>query len=830
MSKGGWGLRLAGRVAALAALGGCADNPIGPPQPLKSLIVSDPVTAAGLVGVARVAPVLATGPADEVAYVSLSPGTVPGGTVATIRRLGDAGRFYAALVDGGFDPVPVPAGPADTVEVSVDVPGAPSVSFTYAVPPRLRPVVVRTSPSSGKRDVPLNTTIVIVFSEPVAASTVTSSSVQLFRGTSLVAGTVRLLEGTGTIAAFTPAALLDPNTDYKLVVTAAVKDLDGDALEAPLTVTFTTGQSETGPPASISVSPDTIYMTGGTYQMTATVRDAAGNTLVDLPVTWSSSNPAGLTVSSTGLVTALATASYTVTATLNQLTGLALVVVVTGPPASVEISPKPATVGASGDTIILKATVRDAHGRVINYPSVTWNSSAPGVATVAPYTTGDAGPGLATVTGMSLGDARIVATSGTASDTVSVTVVAPAPVASVKVSSDSVSLLLRMTKHLSATAVGAGSAALIATSEAVSDTAAVTVTVLTLASVTAGDLHSCAVTTNGAAYCWGHNEYGQLGDGSLPSRAIPTAVAGGLTFAALATWEFHSCAVTTAGAAYCWGGNGSGKLGDGSIASSTVPVAVTGGLTFSAVATGWDHTCGLTVSGAAYCWGRNDDGELGNGSTTPSLVPVAVSGGLTFSAVRTWGIHTCGLTTNGAAYCWGSNFAGQLGDGSTTSSSVPVAVSGGFTFTAISAGRFHTCGLTASGVAYCWGDNGFGQLGDGTTTMRPTPVAVSGGLTFVALAGGGYHTCGLTASGAAYCWGRNSENELGDGGSGINRRPSPTGVAGGLSFTAISAGGLHTCAFATTGTVYCWGYNAFGELGNGTGTDSSVPVRVLGQP
>jgi len=209
---------------------------------------------------------------------------------------------------------------------------------------------------------------------------------------------------------------------------------------------------------------------------------------------------------------------------------------------------------------------------------------------------------------------------------------------------------------------------------------------------------------------------------------------------------------------------------------------------------------------------------------------VAVTGGLTFSAVTTWGIHTCGLTTTGAAYCWGSNFAGQLGDGSTTSSSVPVVVSGGFTFTAISAGRFHTCGVIATGAAYCWGDNGSSQLGDGTTTVRPTPVAVSGGLTFVALAGGNYHTCGLTASGAAYCWGRNSENELGDGGSGISRRPSPTGVAGGLTFSAISAGGFHTCALGTAGTAYCWGYNAFGELGNGTGTDSSVPVRVLGQP
>src|SRR5207237_10790065 len=150
----------------------------------------------------------------------------------------------------------------------------------------------------------------------------------------------------------------------------------------------------------------------------------------------------------------------------------------------------------------------------------------------------------------------------------------------------------------------------------------------------------------------------------------------------------------------------------------------------------------------------------------------------------------------GAAHGWGANVAGQLGDGSTNSSSVPVAVTGGLTFSAVAAGRFHTCGVIATGAAYCWGDNGSSQLGDGTTTMRPTPVAVSGGLTFVALAGGNYHTCGLTASGASYCWGRNSENELGDGGSGISRRPSPTGVAGGLKFSAVSAGGFHPCALA----------------------------------
>jgi len=855
-------------LGLLGLLFGCGGDqgfigPVSTPRLILSNPMPSPTASARRQRTASVAAASAAG-ADSVVYASLLPGTAPGGVTATVRALQSSAAVTTDVQDGGFDPVAVTARVGDTVDIVVRDGAGSVVHMEQAVVPIIRRlVVIRTEPGPGKRDQPLNASVVVVFSEPINGATLTTSSVQLHQASTAVAGTVGLVQGSGTVAAFAPAPPLLPNTDYVLVVTTAVTGIDGEALEAGVTVPFTTGQSSTGPPALITVSPDSVYMIGGTYQMTATVHDAAGNVLIGQPLTWSSSDPNGLTVSSTGLVAALATGSYTVTARLNELTGAALVVVVAGPPASVDISPNPATVGAAGDTIILTATVRDARGRVIRYPSVTWTSSAPGVATVAPYSTGDVAPGLATVTGVSLGDARIIATSGTASDTVSVTVVAPPPVASLTVSPASVSLLLQMTKRLSAaardangkvlpgraitwtsdnpaaatvdgtglvTGVGGGSAAVIATSEGVSDTAAISVTVLPLASVTAGVFSSCAVTTNGAAYCWGDNEFGELGDGTTTSRLLPTAVAGGLTFSALSVWAFHACGVTTSGAAYCWGPNGNGELGDGSTVASTVPVAVTGGLTFTTVATGWHHTCGLTVSGAAYCWGRNDDGELGDGTTTNKSAPVPVSGGLTFTAVRTWGIHTCGLTANGAAYCWGSNFAGELGDGSTTSSSVPVAVSGGLAFTAISTGRFHTCGLTTGGTTYCWGDNGFGQLGDGTTTMRPAPVAVSGGLTFAVVAAGQYHTCGLTASGAAYCWGRDSESELGDGSNLFSRRLTPTGVAGGLSFSAISAGGYHTCAFATTGTAYCWGYNAFAQLGNATGTDSSVPVRVLGQP
>jgi len=203
----------------------------------------------------------------------------------------------------------------------------------------------------------------------------------------------------------------------------------------------------------------------------------------------------------------------------------------------------------------------------------------------------------------------------------------------------------------------------------------------------------------------------------------------GLTFAAVSTGFTHTCGVTTPGAAYCWGDNSSGQLGDGTTATRLSPVLVQGGLHFAAVSAGAFYTCGLTTSGgAAYCWGdnsQNGGGELGDGTFTDRTSPVAVLGGLSFAAVKAGNGHTCGVTTTHIAYCWGDNLFGELGDGTITPTSKPspVAVAGGLDFLAVSAGGPHSCGLTTAHVAYCWGDNSFGELGDGTMTSSPTPVA-----------------------------------------------------------------------------------------------------------
>jgi alpha-tubulin suppressor-like RCC1 family protein len=260
---------------------------------------------------------------------------------------------------------------------------------------------------------------------------------------------------------------------------------------------------------------------------------------------------------------------------------------------------------------------------------------------------------------------------------------------------------------------------------------------LTFSTVSEGDASACGLDAGGVAYCWGWNRYGQLGNGTTADSPTPVAVSSGLTFRTISVGASdHTCALTTGGAVYCWGLNDFGQLGGSSTDTCTTPsgasrpcairpIAVSGGLLFAAISAGWSNTCGVTTSSAAYCWGSNSYGRLGDGTTTDAISPVPVSGGLSFSAISATQ-STCGLTTSGGAYCWGFNKWGQLGNGTTTNSTTPVPVSGGFSFAAISAGGQHSCGLTTSGVAYCWGWNDRGQLGDGTQMTRLVPVKVVG--------------------------------------------------------------------------------------------------------
>ncbi|MHB1222671.1 MAG: hypothetical protein ACYC2G_01285 [Gemmatimonadaceae bacterium] len=346
-------------------------------------------------------------------------------------------------------------------------------------------------------------------------------------------------------------------------------------------------------------------------------------------------------------------------------------------------------------------------------------------------------------------------------------------------------------------------------------TAQAAVLILKASQVDAGAGANCARSAEGQLACWGANGAGVIGDGTTTFREFPVQPSvSGVTFAHVSVGTSNSCALTSTGAAYCWGSGYTN--GDGSFSTPRLsPVAVSGGHAFTKLVVGATAACALKADGTAWCWGTTLPPE----SNLARKVPTLVSSTLRFTdvAVGSWPSSTladypCGITTTGSTYCWGIMGIGDAAD----PSEAPAELGGGVTFSSLALGRDHACGLTEAGKAYCWGQNDRGQLGDGTSgNTRATPVAVVGGTSFVALASGGAHTCGLTAAGAALCWGANDGGQLGnakigDGTSVLGPTPVPTVVAmpTGVQFTSITAGNLNTCAIASNSEVWCWGTRA----------------------
>ena len=355
--------------------------------------------------------------------------------------------------------------------------------------------------------------------------------------------------------------------------------------------------------------------------------------------------------------------------------------------------------------------------------------------------------------------------------------------------------------------------------------------VLKVTQIATGGNHTCAVTTAGAAMCWGYNYRGEIGDGSTTDRATPTPVSGlGSGVSAIAAGGSTTCAITAEGAALCWGYNASGQLGDGTMTDRAIPAPVSGlGSGVASISTSGSHTCAVTTAGAALCWGNNVSGQLGDNTQTRRLTPVPVFGlDAGIASIVTGGNHTCALTTEGTALCWGLNSSGQLGDNTTTTRTTPVTV---FSLdkgvSVISTFNSHTCAVTSEGAAKCWGFNGNAQLGDGTTANRRAPGVVAGLDSGVsAIAAGSSHTCALTTDGGAMCWGNNSYGKLGDGTT--TTQVTPIAVSGLSSEVAsIALGGSHSCAVTTVGAVKCWGRNSFGQLGDNSTTHRLTPVDVL---
>jgi alpha-tubulin suppressor-like RCC1 family protein len=359
--------------------------------------------------------------------------------------------------------------------------------------------------------------------------------------------------------------------------------------------------------------------------------------------------------------------------------------------------------------------------------------------------------------------------------------------------------------------------------------------------ISVGFQHSCALLSSGGAKCWGNNDYWELGSTSTspdPSATAVDSFSVGPRAVAIEAGSSHTCAVTADAAAMCWGSNGSGRLGNGSTTNSPIPVRVADLSNVTAVSAGGAHSCALVATGVMTCWGYNAYGQLADGTTVSRTTPLDLVFLLGITAISAGGNHTCALVSNGTVKCWGLNSSGQLGDGTTTNRKSPVTVKTSSTTTlsgviAISAGTSHTCALLSNGTARCWGAGGSGRLGNGSTSNHAYAVAVSGVTTstsvsarFTSISAGGAHTCARIANGTAKCWGAGGSGRLGN--ASTSSHSTPVTVSSLSSVVQISAGGSHSCALISNGTAKCWGYDAYGQLGINSTSSKTTPVTVSG--
>ena len=350
-----------------------------------------------------------------------------------------------------------------------------------------------------------------------------------------------------------------------------------------------------------------------------------------------------------------------------------------------------------------------------------------------------------------------------------------------------------------------------------------------ISSISAGELHTCARTTGNKGMCWGRNSWGQLGDGNqIDFQFVPVLVSGLSTITSIEPGTFHTCALLSTGTVMCWGYNQDGELGDGSVTNKLAPVAVSGLSGITAIAAGAFHTCAITSTRAVKCWGEGSGRQMGNGTlTSVNAIPVSVSNITDATHIAAGNSHTCVVTSTGSVMCWGDNGFYQSGGDSSVYNEVPVTIPGlsDVTITAVTAGTSHSCALTTSGIVRCWGKNDWGQLGNGTTTDQIIPVTVSGINNAVAIGAGGTHTCAIISGGTVKCWGENGYGQIGNGTT--TEQLIPVNVNGVTGAAAITAGQSHTCVRQVSGEAMCWGFNRDGALGDGTVTDRTTAQSVM---
>lgn len=341
--------------------------------------------------------------------------------------------------------------------------------------------------------------------------------------------------------------------------------------------------------------------------------------------------------------------------------------------------------------------------------------------------------------------------------------------------------------------------------------------------ISSGKRHTCALQNNGEVYCWGDNLNYQLGSLGNDS-GIPKLVPNLNNVISISAGGQHTCALKKNGSVQCWGLNTFGQLG--------IPIQVNQPRIASlkeikelknikSISLGENHSCALDNLGDIYCWGDNSEGQLLTNQISESALPIKNNYISKISMISSGNQHICALHLKGEVFCWGDNRSGQIGNRKIQNKTIVNLVQNLKNIKSIYAGGSSTCALSNSNSIYCWGDNTFSQLGventiENKNAKLPVPFKVDHLLEIKELSIGDNHVCGLTKNSTVICWGSNSKNNFQLGTVTKNSiHYLPLEVPNLLDINSISAGGLHTCALKNNGTVYCWGNNFQGQLGNG---------------
>lgn len=344
---------------------------------------------------------------------------------------------------------------------------------------------------------------------------------------------------------------------------------------------------------------------------------------------------------------------------------------------------------------------------------------------------------------------------------------------------------------------------------------------------------TCTVRPSGRLYCWGGNHVGQLGDGTTTDRPLAVVVAlpsraVGVAADPIDDLAAHVCAITDIGDTYCWGNNFSGQTGaERASGDQLIPVRVSVVASIH-IALGMHTTFTIDREARCWAWGLQEQGALGIGNATgadPSVPRLSPT--LTNVSAITGGDHGGCAIANARAWCWGQNQRGEVGDGTTTLRRVPTMVVGLEQASSVATGSSHSCALASDHTVWCWGSNGFGQLArlpiDSTPAL--TPVQISGLRDVLAIAAGNHHTCAIDGSGAVWCWGDNAFGQLGH--DSRIAHPGLVRVDGIPTMVIVAAGGEHSCASTELGAVWCWGSNQWGEVGPGSVGLTGIGPRVV---